>query len=173
MVKRKTTVKKHNKPEKVFSFVALDGKTYKLTIREKKFCEFYILLDGCGADAYEEAGYECKNRNVSKAGAYQLGVKEHINAYINKLLNDQGFEDNNVAKQHLFLINQHADLASKSKGVDMYYKLSGKYAAEKLKFIDEYGDLTDEEVEDKLAEIRRRREGLLEKSNDERKTKPA
>jgi phage terminase small subunit len=148
---------------KVFKFVSISGKEYKLNPQEKKFCEFYISLDGCGAEAYEQAGYECKNRNVAKTGAWQLGQREHINAYINKLLNDQGFEDKNVAKQHLFLINQHADLASKSRGIDMFYKLGGKYAAEKVKFIDENEELTDEEIEDELA--RRAKLGQLDKKS--------
>lgn len=170
MVKKK--INKHSGGSKIFKFIGLDGKEYKLNPKEKKYCEFYLEFDGCGTDAYEEAGYECKNRNVAKTGAWQLGQKEHINAYINKLLNDQGFEDNNVAKQHLFTINQHSDLAAKCRGIDMFYKLGGKYAAEKIKFIDENEELTDEEIEDELT--RRAELGqLAKKSNAKKKTKSA
>ena len=167
MVKKK----KQSGGLKIFKFISLDGKEYKLNLKEKKFCEFYIMFDGCGADAYEEAGYECKNRNVSKAGAYQLGVKEHISAYINKLLNDQGFEDKNVTKQHLFLINQHADLAAKGRGVDMYYKLGGKYAAEKVKFIDENEKITDEELDDERNRLEA--EKHRQKQLNKKEAKPA
>lgn len=133
---------------KIFKFVDNAGKDRMLTLLEKKFCEFYLEFDGCGADAYEEAGYTCKNRSVAISGAHNTLIKEDVSAYINKLLSDQGFEDRNVSKQHLFLINQHADLSSKSRGIDMFYKLSGKYAAEKVKIIDENEHITDEELED-------------------------
>lgn len=163
MVKKKT----RKKSTKVFKLVGLDKKEYKMSILEKKFCEFYLVYDGCGPDAYEAAGFECSNRNVAKSGAYNLLQRDHVIAYINKLLDDQGFEDKNVSKQHLFLINQHADLTAKGRGIDMYYKLGGKYAAEKVKFIDENEGLTDEEIEDELS--RRAKLGQLAKESDAKK----
>lgn len=169
MVKKKKTRKSI---AKVFEFTALDKKKYKMSLLEKKFCEFYLEFDGCGPDAYEAAGFECKDRRVAISGAYNLLQRERVSAYINKILDDQGFEDKNVAKQHLFLINQHADLAAKGRGVDMYYKLGGKYAAEKVKFVDENEELTDEEIEDELA--RRAKLGqLAKKSNAKTKEKSA
>lgn len=44
-----------------------------------------------------------------------------------ELLNNQGFNDTSVEAQHTFLINQSAELNTKAKAIDMYYKLTGRY----------------------------------------------
>ncbi len=38
------------------------------------------------------------------------------------------FNDDEVKRQHAFLINQFENLAVKAKGIDMYYKATGKYS---------------------------------------------
>ena len=48
-----------------------------------------------------------------------------------KELMSKNFSDDNVMKQHLFLINQHADLSAKTRAIDLYYKLKGRYATDK------------------------------------------
>lgn len=45
---------------------------------------------------------------------------------INELLEKNGFNDEFVDKQHLFLITQHADLGVKARMVDSYNKLKGR-----------------------------------------------
>ena len=48
-----------------------------------------------------------------------------------KELMSKNFSDDNVMRQHLFLINQHANPSVKVRAIDLYYKLKGKYATGK------------------------------------------
>lgn len=114
-----------------FSYVSLkDGKTYTMTLKEKLFCEAYLEFKGDGVDAVYEAGYDVKNPRVAAAIAYENLTKPHLMAYIDSLLEEYGFNDDNVEKQHMFLLQQHADLKTKAKAVEMYYKLRGKFPKE-------------------------------------------
>jgi hypothetical protein len=55
--------------------------------------------------------------------AYDLLKKPEIFNRINELLEIGGFNNENVDKQHLFLINQCADLRTKMSAIDSYNKL--------------------------------------------------
>ncbi len=117
----------------IFKFKGLDGKNYKLTLKEKKFCEAYLEFSGNGVEAVFQAGYKAKNGLVAKSIAYENLTKPHIFAYVDFKLDEYGFNDENVKKQHLFIVNQMADLSAKNKALDMYYKLKGQYAPEERK----------------------------------------
>lgn len=131
------TKKKDSKPKEIvinndFSYVSpADGKTYTMTVKEKLFSDYYLEFKGDGVDAVFEAGYKVKSARVASAIAYENLRKPHIIAYVNSKLEEAGFNDDGVYKQHLFLVNQHADLKSKAKGIDMFYKLKGSYAPDK------------------------------------------
>lgn len=112
-----------------FSYVSpADGKTYTMTLKERLFCEAFLDFKGDGVDAVYEAGYNPKNSMVAASLAHENLRKPNLIAYINSKLEEYGFNDDNVEKQHLFLLNQSADLKTKSKAVDMFYQLKGKYA---------------------------------------------
>ena len=53
----------------------------------------------------------------------ELLTQDNIIQRVNQLLEEDGFNDQNVDKQHLFLINQHADFSTKMKGIEHYNKL--------------------------------------------------
>lgn len=114
-----------------YSYQGSDGKTYQFSLQLKKFCDSYLELYGSGVDAIYAAGYKPADRKVAAVMAYEFLRYPHCIAYINDHLVEYGFSDTNVEKQHLFIMNQHADFQAKSKAIDMYYKLTGKYAAEK------------------------------------------
>jgi len=122
---RKTPVTK--KVNKTCSYVSqADGKTYTITMKERLFCEHYLEQYGNGVQAVYKAGYKVKNAIVASGIAYENLRKPHIYSYINSLLEERGYNDDNVAKQHAFLLQQHADLKTKAKAIEMYYKLRGK-----------------------------------------------
>jgi len=73
------------------------------------------------------AGYNSKNGKVAATMASKLLTKVNIFSYIETLYDRYGFTDENVLKEHLFLIKQDGDLANKARGVDMYYKRKGLY----------------------------------------------
>jgi len=147
-----------------FKFIGLDGIEYKLTFKEKLFCEYYLKFKGSGIDAIYEAGYKPKNAKVAASMAYNNLIKVDISAYITFKLEDYGFNDDNAAKQHLYLMNQFGDLRAKRGAIDMFYKIKGKYAATKFKIVDEYEDLTEDQIKEELA--RRRKHGELGKESD-------
>ena len=105
-----------------------------LSVRQSEFCKFYTSHDremfGNGVQAYLEV-YEIDQSkpNWYKTAcvcASQLLSNIKVINRINDLLEEQGFNDENVEKQHLFLLNQHVDLKTKMKAIDSYYKLKGK-----------------------------------------------
>lgn len=115
-----------------FSYISpADGKTYKMTILQKLFCDHYLEFKGDGVNAVFKAGYNVKNAKEASAISWENLQKPNLIAYINHSLEEAGFNDDNVYKQHLFLVNQHADFPSKAKAIDMFYKLKGNYAPEK------------------------------------------
>lgn len=105
----------------------------KLSLKQKLFCQAYVDSFGNATEAILRAGY-----NISKVGGYPDRIlaksiasenltKPNILAYINILLQKAGLNDENVATQHWFLVNQNVDFGVKAKAIDMYYKLKGKY----------------------------------------------
>lgn len=127
-----------------FKFKGLNNKDYSLTLQQKLFCELYLEYFGNGVEAIIGAGYDVNfknskgkdtgnpNRRLAAAIASENLTKPNIIAYIDLKLEEYGFSDDNVKKQHLFNLNQFADLTAKNKAIDMFYKLKGKYAAEKV-----------------------------------------
>lgn len=114
-----------------FSFEASNGRTYKLTIKEKLFCEKYLEFYGTGVQAVFAAGYKTKDPKVAAAIAYENLKKPHLMAYIDSKLVEYGFNDDNVEKHHLYVMSQYADLPAKNKAIEMFYKLKGKFAPDK------------------------------------------
>lgn len=94
-------------------------------MRQEYFCELYISTDkdlfGNGTQCYIEA-YDVDITvkgayDVARVKASQLLTKGNIIERINALLSTGGFTDENVDRQHLFLINQHADLRTKMQAI--------------------------------------------------------
>lgn len=102
-----------------------------LNLQQEEFCKLYTNsesidreLFGNGVQCYIEA-YDI---DLTKKGAYetarvcasQLLTKPNVIARVNELLEEGGFNDQNVDRQHLFLINQHADLKTKMAAIKEY-----------------------------------------------------
>ena len=134
--------KKEKDPDLYFhKFKALDGRYFKITLRQQLFSEYYLQYRGNGVDAVIDAGYDVTfkskksgdggiNRKLAAVIASQNLTKLNICEYINLKLEEYGFTDTNVEKQHLFLINQYDNLPAKGKAIDTYYKVKGKYPKE-------------------------------------------
>ncbi len=124
------------------SFIGKDGKTYNLQFKQRLFVECYLKNGGNGTQAVIDAKYNVNykdksgkdtgipNRGVAKVMAYEELRKPHITSLINAKLEEFGFNFDSVKQQHLFLLNQHADLKMKGKAIDMFYKLRGEYPKE-------------------------------------------
>lgn len=109
----------------------------KLTLKQKLFCKAYIETFGNATEAVIKAGYVVKDKNgrpdriVAKSIASENLTKPYICDYIKSLLSKNSLNDQNVAIQLNFLINQFADLSVKTRAIDIYYKMVGAYAPEK------------------------------------------
>ena len=119
------------------------GKTIKkkkpLSVRQEKFCQLYLDYDkdlfGNGVQCYLEIyDIDLTKPNWYKTAcisASQLLSNPKVCDRIAELLGKGGVNDENITKQHLFLINQHKDFGVKMKALSDYYKLKGKYAPDK------------------------------------------
>lgn len=128
-----------------YYFMASNRNKYNLTLKEKKFSDLYLQLNGNGAKAAYEV-YDCKNIRVAAAIASENLTKPNIIEYINLKLEENGFNDENVKKQHLFMLNQFADLSAKNKAIETYYKITGKYKEPRVE-VNIFKDWTPEELE--------------------------
>lgn len=63
---------------------------------------------------------------VAQGQASRLLSNEKICKRINELLDGQGYNDENVRKQHTFLLNQQTDLTTKLGAVKEYNRVTGK-----------------------------------------------
>lgn len=112
----------------------------KLSVRQEKFCQLYLDYDldffGNGVQCYLEVYDIDESRpnyyKTACAAAGRLLSNVGVCKRIAELLEKGGFNDENITKQHLFLINQHKDFGVKMKALSDYYKLKGKYAPDKI-----------------------------------------
>ena len=107
----------------------------KLNLKREAFCQLYVNGDkelfGNGVQCYIEV-YEPDQskpnwyKTASASSSRMLANVKIINR-ITELLEEKGFNDENVSKQHLFLINQFVYLKTKKGAIDSYYKVKGKF----------------------------------------------
>lgn len=152
--KQKVLAKPKSSPKaKAFYFVDTKGEKRKLTRQQKLFCHKYLEMGANGIDAVIEAGYNVYgargvlNRHLAASIASENLTKPDILAYLNIKYDEYGYGDDNVIKQHIFLLNQNSDLSAKKGAIDMFYKKKGDYAPEKHQHtIRPFGDKTDDEL---------------------------
>lgn len=102
-----------------------------LNQKQEEFCQLYINADrelfGNGVQCYLEVYNRGRKIPISYKSAVVLASKEltkvNVIARINSLLETGGFNEENVDKQHLFLINQHADLKTKLGAIKEFNEL--------------------------------------------------
>ena len=114
---------------------------YGLNLQQEEFCKFYTNseavdreLFGNGVQCYLEVyGEEYRLRykrqmkyETALALASRLLTNVKVIDRVNVLLEEGGFNDQNVDKQHLFLINQHADLKTKLGAIREYNSLKSR-----------------------------------------------
>jgi len=135
------------------TFKALDGNQYSLTAKEQMFARIYLETAGNQTIAALEA-YEITNKQLcaipweqlnendkikrrkAEAAAGALGLQKYrklqVRAYIDMLLAEKGYVENEVHLEHFKNIKQTKSLSAKNVAIDMYYKLKGDYAAAKV-----------------------------------------
>lgn len=100
-----------------------------LSPQRKRFVDNYVSQDylGKGTASYAEAfGYDTTNKKQmisAKSAASRLLGDPAVYKAINEKLTLDGFNDHNVDKQLLHLIEQHADKQSKLGAIREYNKL--------------------------------------------------
>lgn len=95
-----------------------------LNLKQDLFCKLFATdpkILGNGSQCYLKAyggSYE-----TAKVNANRFLSDERITARINEYLSNEGFNEVNVDKQHLFIINQKKDLNVAMKGIQEFNKL--------------------------------------------------
>jgi len=151
------------------------------TIKQKKAVKKIVENRGNISKGMRDAGYSPKTAKNPKALTDSKGWQELMEEYL---------PDKDLAKKHQELLRKQEiivrnnnktgkieviktgelDTQAVGKGLEMAYKLKGKYAPTKVKFIDEYEGYTEEEIKEEIA--RRRRLGEFgEKSDNKGKKK--
>tara|TARA_R100000365_G_C2682856_1_gene27633 strand:+ start:79 stop:540 length:462 start_codon:yes stop_codon:yes gene_type:complete len=113
-----------------------------LNFQQEDFCQLYVSPDRelfgngvqCYLAIYGEEYFE-KNRKpmsyqVAMSASSRLLSNVKVIDRINALLEEGGFNDVNVDKQLLFLINQHADLKTKAAAIREYNSLRNRVKRE-------------------------------------------
>lgn len=139
--------------------MATENNIKKLSLRQEKFCQMYLDFDkdlfGNGVQCYLKI-YDIDETKpnwykTACIAASQLLSNVRVCDRIAELLEKGGFNDENITKQHLFLVNQHADLNVKMRAISDYYKVKGKFAPTEIKFLDDNEDLDDEQIATQIA----------------------
>ena len=160
VIKKKKPTPKTTPKTDGFGYTLPDGRSFKLTLKERIFCLKYLELSGNGTSAIIDAGYDVqyKNKEGKPTGRinYNLAAvmakenlrKPHIFNFITLKLDEYGYNDENVDKQNLYLINQYEDLAAKGRGIDIYNKVKGRYAPQKVEIeFGEFDNIPKDELE--------------------------
>lgn len=101
----------------------------KLTLPQEQFCKNFVSADffGNGVQSYIDAYKPDQSKpnwyNRAKSNAAELLTKPDLLNRINELLDLSGFNDANVDKQLLVLIQQNADFNAKVAAIREYNKL--------------------------------------------------
>jgi hypothetical protein len=108
-----------------------------LNLKQEAFCQAYVSFDkekfGNGTQCYLDV-YGLVDEKTGKkigymaamAAASRLLTNVKIVNRINELLTKEGFNDENVDKQLLAVINQHADFKSKVMAIKEYNNLKAR-----------------------------------------------
>ena len=150
-------------PEKRFDLTGNKTRKIKkertLNLQQEEFCKLYATdrdFFGNGALSYAKAyGINLERKgayNLCAASASRMLINANILKRINEYLDIEGFNDENVDRQHLFLINQDADLKTKMAAIKEYNALK--------KRVD--GALVKISVEDIMADNLKKRKEKLE-----------
>ena len=123
-----------------------------LNKQQMAFCEVFAKkpdIMGSATEAYKLV-YGVSHE-IAKTAGNRLLKDPRVVAQINAFLSEEGFNDENVDKQHLFIINQHKDLNVKMKGIEHYNRLK-KRIENKMEIVmpKPIIDLDDDEVIHKI-----------------------
>lgn len=153
-----------------FTFKDKAGKEVTITGKQKLWADVFIessngtysalasydlpnteLYDKSTADLDDEQKLKKKTLEWKAA---TIGKENRRNIkiikYIDYVLDKYEFTDEKVKMEHFKIINQDMDYGDKAKGIDMYYKVKGKYAPEKIK--NEYSEKVEEAL-DKISKM--------------------
>jgi len=128
-------------------FKGLDGNFYRITPKEKIFCEVWLETTNQTISALE--AYDIKNKSLCMVRWTELNerdkikrrqaegtvaeIRSHkvrkveIKAYLDKRLADAGYTGNEIWREHYKNIRQDRNLPAKNTAIDMYYKVKGEY----------------------------------------------
>ena len=131
------------------------------TVRQKLAASKMVENGGNMGQAMLAAGYsEAMAKNPYKL-TQSKGWQEMVNEIIPDYLVLQKLAENMYAES----------ITASNQAIHIILKIKGKYAPEKLSFSDPYDDMSDEELNRRLAEIKREKRRNIKLMEDARKNK--
>lgn len=151
VVKVKKPVKKKSPPKKRDKKVWAHGNKKDpktgLTMQQEKFVRFYCGIDtgtiddgfggmerrdsmGNATISYQMA-YPSSSYHTARSSASDLLANPNIKERVKWYLDAAWWSPDNVRLQHTAVINQHLELPSKMRAIELYYKVTGDLPDEK------------------------------------------
>ena len=118
------------KKQGLFSFKAANGKWYRLTPKQKLFCDYFLQSLNGVQSAFKV--YKAKNYNSAAVIASENLIKPNITAYLTIQFAKFEITPDETMAHLSYLARQSGNLQAKARGIDMSLKVFGKYAAEKI-----------------------------------------
>ncbi len=150
----KDSVKAPKKNPLPYKFKGLDKKIYRLTAKQKAWCDVF-LGEGANLTIASLETYKITNKHLSRTlwkllsdndktkrkraenTASKIGQQNFrklpIQKYIHKILDDEGITGEKVKLRHFQNIMQDRSLSASNQAIDMYYKRVGEYKPLEIK----------------------------------------
>lgn len=126
----KTEKPEAKKKYRLFGFKAPNGKSHRLTAKQKLFCDHFLKSLNGVQSAFEV--YNTKDYETAKSIASENLTKPNIIAYLTLQFARFNITPDETMAHLGYLVRQFGDLGAKGRGIDMSLKVFGKYAAEKI-----------------------------------------
>jgi hypothetical protein len=131
LTRQELVIKKSKELEDGLITVADFATELRLTDQQREFAVQYASLENLGnGEAAAMIAFNIQpteQRAVQRARAIAKRLEAHqgVLTLVNALLTSQGWNDSNVRKQHLFLLQQNVDLKMKGIMIKLYYEVNG------------------------------------------------
>lgn len=98
----------------------------KLNIKQNLFCKHFIENKGNATKAYQQA-YWIKSADTARTNGSKLLTNANIMKKINKIMEENGFNDVRVDFELWKTITQDENMQAKMRWIDIYNKMKKRY----------------------------------------------
>ena len=126
------------------------NKKMKATERQKRFASLFVSSKVTSGNQYQSAIKAGFSHNTAIKGSIDILGKPIVQELIQKELDKINFNDELVLTNHKQAVVQNKDMSSKLKGVELYYKITGRLVdrreVKRLSVTIKSGDVSDSAI---------------------------